>query len=321
MLGGLTSHAATDPNLLAGFGANDDAAVYKVNDDLALVLTVDFFAPVVDDPYDYGYIAAANAISDVYAVGGTPAVALNIACFPRTLELSVTREILRGGSDATNNAGALIVGGHTVDDDEPKYGLAVVGYVSPSGQIGHEGANAGDHVVLTKPIGSGIITTALKAGKAFDTEIAEATQTMKALNRDASGAMTAVGATAATDITGYGLIGHLRNIAEGSEVSIKINSSRVPVMTGAQRLAAAGSVSGGTKRNLEDSADSVSWSPDVSEDTRLLLCDAQTSGGLAIAVPPGNAAFLDEELSRRGVKSWTIGEVVSKGSSAVTVVA
>ena len=320
-MGGLTSQAATDPNLLAGFGANDDAAVYKVNDDLSLVLTVDFFAPVVDHPYDYGYIAAANAMSDVYAVGGIPTLALNIACFPRQLDASVTLEILRGGSDATNEAGALIVGGHTVEDVEPKYGLAVVGVVGTGRQIGHEGAKAGDLVVLTKPIGSGVVTTALKAGVASQAEVAEATGMMKTLNRDASAAMVAAGATAATDITGYGLIGHLLNIAAGSHVSIKIESSRVPVMGGARRLAADGIVPGGTRRNLDDAAHAVDWSPKISEAMRLLLCDAQTSGGLAIVVPPGNAAMLNQELQSRGVESWTIGEVTTKGQVAVSVVA
>ena len=318
-MGGLNSNFATDPNLLAGFGANDDAAVYRLNNDRAAVLTVDFFAPVVDDPHSYGYIAAANAMSDVYAVGGVPALALNIACFPRTLDPQVTRAILRGGSDAAKDAGALVVGGHTVEDDEPKYGMAVVGFVVTGKQVGHDGARPGDQVILTKPLGSGIITTALKAGAASEDELERATTIMKSLNLDASAAMNSVGANACTDITGYGLMGHILNIAEASEATIEINAPEVPIIEGATRLADEGCVSGGTNRNLDEAASYVSWDPGVSELTRLLLCDAQTSGGLAIVVPPDSAATLDTELQRRGVESWTIGQVIPQKQHAVSV--
>ena len=318
-MGGLKSNFATDSNLLAGFGANDDAAVYRLSDDKAAVLTVDFFAPVVDDPYSYGYIAAANAMSDVYAVGGIPALALNIACFPRTLNADVAREILRGGSDAASDAGALIVGGHTVEDDEPKYGMAVVGFVETGKQVGHDGARPGDHVVLTKPLGSGIITTALKAGGATTDEVECATAIMKTLNNDAAAAMNVAGANACTDITGYGLIGHLINIAEASNVTIEVEASRVPIIDGAVRLAEQGSVSGGTNRNLDESASSVHWHPNVSELTRLLLCDAQTSGGLAIVVPSESKPTLDAELKRRGVEAWTIGQVIPQTQHAILV--
>lgn len=319
-MGGLTSNVATDPYLLAGFSANDDAAVYKLSDEKAAVLSVDFFAPVVDDPHSYGYIAAANALSDIYAVGGSPALALNIACFPRTLDTAVARDILRGGADAATDAGALIVGGHTVEDDEPKYGMAVVGFVEPGRQIGHDGAKSGDQVILTKPIGSGIITTALKSGTAEEEDVEVATAIMKRLNGDASAAMMAAGANACTDISGYGLIGHLINIAETSQVTIEIKAERVPVMAGAHRLAAQGFVSGGTNRNLEDAETCVSWDSSVDELTRLLLCDAQTSGGLAIIVSPSAAATLDKQLRRRGVEAWTIGHVVPAQERAISVV-
>lgn len=319
-MGGLISNVATDPNLLAGFSANDDAAVYRLSDDKAAVLSVDFFAPVVDDPHSYGYIAAANALSDIYAVGGVPALALNIACFPRTLDTAVTREILRGGADATTDARALIVGGHTVEDDEPKYGMAVVGFMEPGRQIGHDGAQPGDQVILTKPIGSGVVTTALKSGAASKEEVEVATAVMKSLNGGASSAMMAAGANACTDISGYGLIGHLLNIAETSQVTIEIEASQIPVMDGAYRLATEGFVSGGTNRNLEDAEPWVSWDSSVDELTRLLLCDAQTSGGLAIVMPPSAAATLDQQLRRRGVEAWTIGHVVPTQERAISVV-
>ena len=318
-MGGLTTHAATDPNLLAGFGAADDAAVYKISSETALVLSVDFFAPVVDDPYDYGYIAAANAMSDVYAVGGQPILALNIACFPRSLDTETTRQILRGGADATDLAGALIVGGHTVEDDEPKYGMAVVGHVNPGRQVGHDGAKPGDAIVLTKPIGSGVLTTALKAGKASDSPVRRAVDVMKQLNREASTAMQTVGANAATDITGYGLIGHLANIAEGSNVTVRISASDVPLMHGVRELAADGCISGGTGRNYDEAAEYVEWDDSIDELTRQLLCDAQTSGGLAIILPEQRVDALLDELRRRQVNGTVIGTVVERASKAIEV--
>ena len=319
-MGGLTTHAATDPNLLAGLGAADDAAVYKISDDTALVLSVDFFAPVVDDPYDYGYIAAANAMSDIYAVGGNPILALNLACFPRSLATETTRQILRGGADATNLAGALIVGGHTVEDDEPKYGLAVVGRVDPGRQVGHDGAQPGDAIVLTKPIGTGILTTALKAAKASDSHIRQAVGVMKQLNREASEAMQATGAHAATDITGYGLVGHLANIALASDVTLQISASAVPLMHGVRDLAADGCISGGSTRNFDEAGEYVDWDGSIDEMTRRLLCDAQTSGGLAVVLPQDNVGKLVDELQLRAVTGTVIGTVAEKSSSAIEVV-
>ena len=319
-MGGLTTNAATDSNLLAGLGAADDAAVYRISESTALVLSVDFFAPVVDDPYDYGYIAAANAMSDIYAVGGVPKLALNIACFPRTLDTATTRQILRGGTDATKLAGAIIVGGHTVEDDEPKYGLAVVGCVEPGRQIGHDCAKVGDAIVLTKPIGTGVLTTAIKAGKASDEQVQQAVRVMKTLNLDASAAMQAARAHAATDITGYGLIGHLANIAAGSDLTLQIRASEVPLMAGVRELATDGCISGGSTRNFDEAAEFVNWDNGIDELTRKLMCDAQTSGGLAIAVPPERVDALLTELQRRQVHGTVIGTVTEKSSSAIEVV-
>ena len=319
-MGELTTQAATDPNLIAGLGAADDAAVYRINDDNALVLTVDFFAPVVDDPYDYGYIAAVNAMSDVYAVGGIPMLALNIACFPRSLDTATTRQILRGGADATKLAGAIIVGGHTVEDDEPKYGIAVVGLVNPGSQTGHKDARPGDKIVLTKPIGSGVLTTAIKAGKASDSQVLQAVNYMKTLNRDASEAMQVARAHAATDITGYGLIGHLSNIAVASNLTLQIHASKVPFMAGAPELAADGCISGGSMRNFDEAIEFVKWDDRINELTRQMLCDAQTSGGLAIVIPPERVDRLLNELQKRHVDGTVIGSVIEKSSRSIEVI-
>ena len=319
-MGELTTQAATDPNLIAGLGAADDAAVYRINDDNALVLTVDFFAPVVDDPYDYGYIAAVNAMSDVYAVGGIPMLALNIACFPRSLDTATTRQILRGGADATKLAGAIIVGGHTVEDDEPKYGIAVVGLVNPGSQIGHKDARPGDKIVLTKPIGSGVLTTAIKAGKASDSQVQQAVNYMKTLNRDASEAMQVARAHAATDITGYGLIGHLSNIAVASNLTLQIRASKVPFMAGVPELAVDGCISGGSMRNFDEAIEFVKWDDRIDELTRQVLCDAQTSGGLAIVIPPERVDRLLNELQKRHVDGTVIGSVIEKSSRSIEVI-
>lgn len=317
-MGGLIPDAATDPDLLAGFDGADDAAVYRLSDDLALALTVDFFAPVVDDPFDYGYIAAANAMSDVYAVGGVPRLALNVAGFPRTLDASVVQQILRGGQQAVADAGALLVGGHTVDDAEPKYGLAVIGTVKPGEHVGHDGARPGDKVVLTKPLGSGVISTAIKAGSASDDEIAGAVRSMRQLNHGASAAMAVAGAHAATDITGYGLIGHLTNIADVSDVTIELTASDVPLLDGVERLADQ-SLSGGSQRNYDDLRGTTHWHHDVREMTRRLLCDAQTSGGLAIVVPADRLGALSAALQQHDTAGYVIGDVLGRGDHAITV--
>lgn len=309
----------SDPNLLLGIGP-DDAAVYRLSDEMALVQSVDVFTPIVDDPYTFGQIAAANALSDVYAKGGRPLLALNIAGFPRKLPLDILAEILRGGADKASEAGVMIVGGHTIDDPEPKYGLAVTGLVHPAKFISTAGAWPGDALYLTKPIGIGVITTGIKQEKTGPATAAEAVRVMSLLNRAASEAMLEVGVSAATDITGFGLLGHLHEMMTASGVSARISAAAVPVIEGARDLAGQGAVAGGTARNLEWLADKVRWAPEVDETTRILLADAQTSGGLLIAVVPERAVALERALRARGVETIAkIGVLVSRDSVPIEV--
>ena len=273
-----------DPNFLVGDNPADDAAVYRLSDDLALVQTVDFFTPIVDDPYDFGRIAAANALSDVYAAGGTPLHALNIVAFPiDSLPAEVLSEILRGGADMAALAGISIIGGHTVDDTEPKYGLAVTGTVNPKHMLTTRGANPGDVLVLTKPLGTGTLTTALKGEALPELPLRNAVRWMTTLNRAAASAAVAVGAHAATDITGFGLLGHLADLCLASGVSALIETSRVPILPGAGTTIAAGFVPGGTNKNLAYLEERVNWEDATFDAWRLLLADPQTSGGLLFA--------------------------------------
>jgi selenide, water dikinase len=309
----------SDPNLLLGIGTDDDAAIYRLTDEIALVQTVDIFTPIVDDPYQFGAIAAANALSDVYAKGGRPLLALNVAGFPRKLPLDILAEILRGGADKAAEAGVMIVGGHTIDDPEPKYGLAVTGLVHPSRFVSNAGAQPGDALYLTKPLGIGLITTAIKQGKVADDVAAEAVRVMGILNRQASEAMQEVGVHAATDVTGFGLLGHLYEMAAASGVSARVHAGAVPVIDGARALVAAGAIAGGTARNLEWITDKVRWAPGVDEATRVVLADAQTSGGLLIAVPASRTGALEAALHRRGVeRAARIGEITA-GPPAIRV--
>ncbi len=264
--------------------------------------TVDVFTPVVDDPYQYGAISVANALSDIYAMGARPLLALNIVGFPRgKLPMDVLGEILRGGASKAEEAGVLIVGGHSIDDPEPKYGLAVTGTVHPQRLITNAGGRPGDVLVLTKPLGIGVITTGIKQEKTPPEVAEQAIRVMGVLNRDASEAMRDVGVHACTDITGYGLLGHLQEMAEGSGLSAQISGGQVPILPGAHALAGQGAIAGGTARNVEYLADWVDYDERVDEQTRLLLADAQTSGGLLIAVAADRLPALDEALRRRGV--------------------
>ena len=297
-----------DPNLLAGTG--DDAAVYRMDDDLALVSTVDFFPPIVDDPYSFGQIAAANALSDVYAMGGTPMTALNIVGFPVGLPKEILVSVLRGGADKALEAGVLIVGGHTVDDDEPKYGLAVTGVVKPGEQITAEGARVGDALVLTKPIGTGVITTAGKQQRVEQDVLDDAVEVMSTLNAEASRVMVDVGANACTDVTGFGLLGHLRTVLEPSRVAAVVHYEAVPLLRGAWDLAVQGVAPGGTGRNVESLADVTAWPDGLDEVWPVLLCDAQTSGGLLISVSPDKSGRLIARLSDAGVGAAVVGEIV-----------
>ncbi len=313
------SGADLHPDLLVGFENGDDAAVYRIDDRVALVLTVDFFAPIVDDPFTYGAIAAANALSDVYAVGGRPITALNIAAFPRSLPANIPTEILRGGAAKVAEAGAIIVGGHTVDDDEPKYGLSVVGVVEPGRQVQNSTAQPGDVLVLTKPIGTGVVTTALKNGIATDDCLDSATASMLRLNRDAAKAMVSAGANAATDVTGFGVVGHLMTMMRASGTTGHLNRSAIPVLPGVERLLQDGVAPGGTHRNIESCAESVSWHTKITETDKLLLCDPQTSGGLLISISADSVDRLLDDLHQRGIAASVVGEVTAFDGKAVKV--
>ena len=283
-----------DPDLLVGSQTADDAAVYRIGERQALVHTADFFTPIVDDPRDFGRIAATNALSDVYAMGGRPLVAINLVAFPLDdLDGAILGEILAGGAEAVAGAGAAIGGGHSIDDPEPKYGLAVSGLVDPEAMLTNAGARPGDALVLTKPLGSGLATTAAKRDLADPGLIARATDVMCELNEGASRAAVAAGASAATDVTGFGLLGHLHEICSASGVAAELDSAAVPAIDGVLELAATGgAVAGGSRRNREQSERFTVWAPDVSEARRTLLTDAMTSGGLLISIEAGRAAEL-----------------------------
>lgn len=291
----------------------DDAAVYLVHPDLAIVQTVDFFTPVVDDPGLFGRIAAANALSDVWAMGVDPLFALNIVGFPvKRLPLGMLVEILRGGAEKCAEAGVAVLGGHSIDDPEPKYGLVVTGVCHPDAIVTKAGARPGDALVLTKPLGTGIITTALRNDQAPPAAVERAVEVMLALNGPAARAMRAAGgAHACTDVTGFGLLGHLREMAAASGVGARVHAGAVPLIEGAPDLARRGIAPGGTKRNLEFVNRHAAWAPGIPEEARLLLCDAQTSGGLLIAVLPERAEALLDALHAEGVEGAAIGEVTA----------
>ena len=298
--------------MLVGHATSDDAAVYRLSDEQALVATVDYFTPIVDDPYDFGRIAAANALSDVYAMGARPLYALAICGFPRDqLGTGVLERILRGGVDKAAEAGIPVVGGHSIDDAEPKYGLAVTGIVNPDRIVRNVGARVGDRLFLTKPLGAGIVSTAIKRGLAESSVVRRAVEVMATLNRDASEAMLAVGPSAATDVTGFGLLGHLREMTSGSGVAARLRAGAVPVQDGVRELAEQDVVPGGTKRNHAGLEGVVRWAPEIDQAEQLVLADAQTSGGLLIAVPAERAEALRGALERAGTPSAAeIGQIV-----------
>ncbi len=284
-----------DPNVLIDAASRDDAAVYRIAPDRALVVTVDFFTPIVDDAATWGRIAAANALSDVYAMGGRPLFALNLVGWPRgTLSMDLLGEVLAGAQSVAKEAGCLILGGHSIDDPEPKFGMVVVGEVHPDRMLTNSGAKPGDILVLTKPLGTGILATGLKRGLISEAEMAEAVAQMTTLNRGAAEAAVAHGAVTATDVTGFGLMGHLSNIVNGSGVGARIDVSRLNFLAGATELVIQGVVPGGTTRNLETVP--VEWSDDITRFERILASDAQTSGGLLIAIPHDRARDLIEAL-------------------------
>jgi selenide, water dikinase len=314
------SGARPDPALLVGTDTGDDAAVYKLDDKTALVFTTDFFTPIVDDPYDWGRIAAANALSDVYAMGGRPLLCLNLVGWPsETLPLELLARVLDGGSAVATEAGALVAGGHTIDDAEPKYGMAVVGLADPERVVTNAAAQPGDILVLTKPLGIGAITTGIKRGLTSSELVERAVATMTRLNRGASEAMLAAGVRAATDVTGFGLLGHLHKMMLASGVAAAIGAQAVPVLEGARDLVAAGAVAGGTKRNMAFVSPWVRFDDAVAEEDRVLLADAQTSGGLLIACPPERLTDLRSGLTDRGESGAGLGRVVAGTPGSIRV--
>jgi selenide,water dikinase len=300
---------ATDDRVLVGYGSSDDAGVYLVRDDLALVSTVDFFTPIVDDPYDFGRIAATNALSDVYAMGGRPLSALNIVAFPEDLDLAILARILEGGATVARAAGVAVIGGHTIKDAEPKYGMAVTGVVDPHRIVTNAGARVGDVLVLTKPLGTGILTTARKKDAISDEDLREAVSWMTRLNDRASEAMLAADAHAATDVTGFGLLGHAENMASASGVRLTFEAKAVPFMAGVLDLIARGMVPGGTRNNAETHAAFTDFEPSVSDAVRIGLSDAQTSGGLLISVAADRVDQLASDLRANGALAAAVGKV------------
>jgi selenium donor protein len=312
----------TDPAVLVDAGTSDDAAVYRLRPDLALVTTVDFFTPIADDPFDFGAISAANSLSDVYAMGAKPLFALSVVGFPsRRLPLWVLERILEGAAEVAREAGIFILGGHTVDDTEPKFGLAVTGEVHPDRVVSNATAREGDVLVLTKPIGTGILATAVKRGLADEAVARRLVAVMRQLNKAAAEAMEEVGAHACTDVTGFGLLGHLREMAAASRLDGEIEAGAVPVLEGAREMAAADVVPGGSLDNLEHVSPFVDWSKDLSRVDRLLLADAQTSGGLLIAVPEERLEALLAALRARGVAAARrVGRFEGAGVGRIHVV-
>ncbi|NQT96830.1 MAG: selenide, water dikinase SelD [Candidatus Marinimicrobia bacterium] len=310
-----------DANILVGTDTADDAAVYRIDDNTAIIQTVDFFTPIVDDPYQFGAIAAANSLSDVYAMGGKALFALNVVGFPSNrLPMSVLEAILLGAQDKAAEAGIAIIGGHTVDDTEPKFGLAVTGIIHPNKIVANVGAQPGDALILTKPIGTGILSTALKRGLLEPDQAAVLTETMAALNKFAAEAMQAVGVNACTDITGFGLLGHLLEMMKGSKLSAEIDSSAIPFLPGAVELATSGIIPGGTRDNRDYTNPFAEYADGISEVRQLLLNDAQTSGGLLIAVAQEKVRELLKKLENNGVlATCQIGETVSRDAKTLII--
>jgi len=310
----------TDKNLLVGIKSADDAGVYKLTDDLAVINTLDFFPPIIDDPYTFGQISAANALSDVYAMGGVPRLAMNIVAFPASLDLSILQEIISGSTDKLKEAGVLLIGGHSIEDKEVKYGLSVTGLVHPQKVITNAGAKSGDKLILTKPIGVGVITTALKRGKISPDDVMDAIESMKALNDKASAIMQDVGVNACTDITGFGLLGHAMEMAEASSVSMIFKVQDIPFFPKAIELVKKTKNHPKTiKSNREYLASNVRMSDDIKPEQANLLYDPQTSGGLLIAVSPEKSQQLVERLSVAKILAAIVGEVVEKRTPAIII--
>lgn len=308
-----------DENLIVGLDTSDDAAVYKVNDELALIQTLDFFTPVVDDPFVFGQIAAANSLSDVYAMGGDPKLAMNIVCFPNCLSPDILAEILKGGNDKVNESGGVLVGGHTVEDEEPKYGLSVTGFVHPKEVLANTHAKVGDVLVLTKPLGVGIINTAIKGGLADEESYNEAVKVMATLNKYGKEAAIKTGVNGCTDITGFGLLGHALEMAMGSSVTIKINHKSIPLIEKSIEYASMGLVPAGAYSNENYIGDRVVFNGSVPIEIKDILFDPQTSGGLLLSVEKGKLNTLLENLQDNPTSYGVVGEVVEKENHFIIV--
>lgn len=306
--------------MLVGLETADDAGVYKINDETALVQTLDFFTPIVDDAYMFGQIGAANALSDVYAMGGKPLTVMNIVAFPiNTLDKSILADILAGASDKVKESGATLVGGHSIDDQEPKFGLSVTGTIHPDRIRSNAGAKPGDRLILTKPIGVGILTTAIKQGILEKADLDEVMNVMATLNKTAAEVMERYSVNACTDVTGFGLLGHTMEIAKGGNVGVTVINQDVPVLSRAKELAEQNVIPGGTYKNRQWLADDIDYADSVSEIDQLILCDAVTSGGLLISVPEAEADALQRELLENNVQSAIIGNVTSENAGRIQV--
>ena len=307
------------PELLVGRETSDDAGVYQLTDSIALIQTIDYFTPVVDDPYMFGQIAAANALSDVYAMGGKPTTVLNMVGYPvKKLGGEMLAEILRGGNDKVKEAGAVLVGGHSIDDQEPKYGLSVTGIVHPNKFWKNVGAKPGEVLVLTKPIGVGILTTGIKRGAVTQEQEKVVTETMAMLNKRAAEVLSDFTPSAVTDVTGFGLLGHGSEMASGSNVTLVIHYHKVPILDGTLQLAKDGVVPGGSKSNHKWLEKDVDYR-DIPLEEQLILCDAITSGGLLISINAEDAEKYVQALKEAGQDSWIIGEVIEKQEKLITV--
>jgi selenide,water dikinase len=314
-------HLVDDPNLLVGLERADDAGVYKLSDELAIIQTIDFITPIVDDPYTFGQIAAANSLSDVYAMGGKPVTAMNVVCFPiKSQDIAVLGEILRGGLDKLKEAGVALVGGHSIEDPELKYGLSVTGLVHPAEMVTKEGAKTGDKLILTKPLGTGIVSTAIKGGLAGEEAIARIATSMTALNKRASELMREAGVHACTDVTGFGLLGHASGMIEDSQLGMEIRTSAIPLFPEAKEYAMTGLVPGGTQRNKEFRLSMIEQAYEIDDDIWNILFDPQTSGGLLISVPGKEAEALLRKLHRNGIEDAAIiGEIVGEPKGRIIV--
>jgi len=308
-----------DPNLLVGFETNDDACVYKINDNTVAIQTVDFFPPMVDDPYTFGQIAAANALSDIYAMGGNPATAMNLLCFPSCLDISIMREILAGGYDKVKEAGAVIAGGHTIADPTPKYGLCVTGFAHPNEILSNSNAKTGDILILTKPLGIGIMNTAAKAELLTESKIKEVASIMTTLNKYAKECASGLHVNSCTDITGFSLIGHSYEMASGSNKTIEIFSDAVPIIDGALEYAKMGIIPEGMYNNLDYLKDKFTLSSNITQEMQDVLIDPQTSGGLLISLPEKNVKEFLSRIETFTTYARVIGQVVDKGDKPIII--